>query len=219
MKINYLTKNIIFGIVVLIFIAVWGFAFSFLTKYLDRWLALALPLLVYFIALLFIKRTNNFISGFIGERDIDEELKSLGTDFICINDGLDTGHGNIDKIVIGPTGVWALEVKSHKVHVTFDGNVLLNWGKPFVEGDFLKQAYAEAKTLQDMLKSKLDLDINVQPVVVFSNKLAKVRFGLDKQKGVYVIQRAWLKKLLTETHVQSLDSVTLLKIKEILKVS
>ena len=49
-----------------------------------------------------------------GERDIDDELKNLSLDFVVINKGLDTGRGNIDKIVIGPSGVWTLEVKSQK---------------------------------------------------------------------------------------------------------
>jgi hypothetical protein len=64
----------------------------------------------------------------------------------------------------------------------------------------------------------LNLDINVQPVLVFSNKFAKVRFGLNQQKGVYIIQKAWLKKLLTETYIQSLNNVTILRIKECLEI-
>jgi len=160
------------------------------------------------------KRTNNFISGFVGEQDIDVELKSLGTDFICINGGLDTGRGNIDKIVLGPTGVWTLEVKSHSGHFTFNGDVLLR--NNLEKTSFLKQAYTEAKTLEDLIRLKQNIEIKVQPVVVLSNKFAKVRLGLNRYKGVYVIQKGWLNKLITETHVQNLDTATALRIKGIL---
>ena len=148
-------------------------------------------------------------------RSIDTELKSLGEDFICINSGLNTGRGNIDKIVLGPTGAWTLEVKSHRGNITFEGDELLNGGKPF-EKDFLGQSYAEAKTLEDIIKSKVELDIRVQPVLVFSSKFTKVGLGLSRYKGVYVVQRGWLNKLITETHAQSLDKATVLRIKEIL---
>jgi hypothetical protein len=205
MKISYLVKNILLGFIVLVlidiilnspFILILG-KYSFIA-----WLFVAVVLVSLFIIIR--KRSDRFLSGFVGERDINDELKGLGTDFICKSD-FDTGRGNIDKIVIGRTGVWTLEVKSYK------GNIIPS------DHD-LSQAYAEAKTLQDLIKSKLNLNIIVQPVLVFSNKFAKVRFGLTQHKGVYVIQRAWLKKLLTETHNQSLDSETIQKIKGILEV-
>jgi hypothetical protein len=162
---------------------------------------------------LVMKRTKNFSSGLIGENDRSDELKHLPEGYILLNYGLDTGKGNIDKIVIGPTGVWTLEVKSHSGEISFDGQHLLRNNLP-LEKDFLSQAYAEAKTLEEIIKSKTNLSINVQPVLVFSNKFAKVRFGLSKQKGVYVVQKAWLNKLLVETRIQNLDSATILKIKE-----
>ena len=176
---------------------------------------LLLAMVLFVIAGLLLKRNNKFLSGFEGEKDIEIELKSLGKNFICINGGLDTGRGNIDKIALGPTGVWILEVKSHKGNITFEGDTLLNWGKPF-EKDFLGQAYAEAKTLEDLIRLKLNTEIKVQPVLVFSNKFAKVRLRMKSYKGVYVIGKEWLTKLITETHIQSLDQETTLKIKNII---
>ncbi len=164
---------------------------------------------------LLIKRLNNFISGLFGEKDIEIELKKLGKNFICINSGLDTGKGNIDKIVLGPTGVWTLEVKNHKGNVSFNNNTLLiNNVAP--EKDFIRQAYAEAKTLNDLIRSKLDIEIKVQPVLVFSNKFAKVRLGMKTYNGVSVIGKEWLKKLITETNIQLLDQDIILKIKKII---
>jgi hypothetical protein len=163
---------------------------------------------------LLFKRINNFSSGHIGEKDVEIELKSLGENFICINTGLDTDRGNIDKIVLGPTGVWTLEVKSHKGYFTFNGDVLLR--NNLQKTNFLSQAYAEAKTLEDLIRSKLNIEIKVHPVVIFSNKFAKVRLGQKLYKGVYVIRKEWLNKLITETQLQSLDKETVLKIKEMI---
>ena len=84
MKINYLSKNILFGFVILILIIVWAFAFSTLAKHLNFWLALSLPLVVFLITTYFIKRTNNFISGFLGEHEVGDGLKGLGSDYIII---------------------------------------------------------------------------------------------------------------------------------------
>ena len=170
--------------------------------------------LLFGVASLLLKRTGKFISGLEGEKDIEIELKNLEKDFVCIN-GLETGKGNIDKIVLGPTSVWTLEVKSHKGNVTFENDTLLINNK-IPEKDFLKQSYAEAKYLGDLIKSKLSLEIKVQPVLVFSNKFAKVRLGMNTYRGVYVVGKSWLNKLLTETHIQNLDTVTILKIKNIL---
>jgi hypothetical protein len=214
-KINYTTKNIVLGFVLMLIVVV-ILLYMLPAVHLSLWWTLGCSLLILLIFKIILKHSNNFVSGLVGENDIEDELKSIGPGFFIFNKGLDTGRGNIDKIVIGPTGVWTLEVKSHNANVTFDGNVLLNWGKPFIEGDFLKQAYGEAKTLQDLIKSKLNIDIKVQSALIFSNKFAKVRFGLNKQMGVYVIQIKWLKKLLTETYLQSLDNSTMLKIKELL---
>lgn len=211
--IGYLNKNILITFFLLIVIDLIIFNSSSLAKYsLIGWSFALIPLGILIRSLF--KRLNNFSSGLIGEIDIERELKSLGESFICIN-GFDTGKGNIDKIVLGPTGVWTLEVKSHKGNITFVNDTLLINNRP-PEKDFLKQAYSEAKTLEDLFRSKLNLEIKVQPVLVFSNKFAKIRLGMKTYKGVYVVGKAWLNKLITETHNRSLNQETFLKIKNIL---
>lgn len=212
-KNNYLLKQILLGFVGLVVLNILIFSSRLLAKksLLMEFSVIAFILIIF--GLLW-KRTRNFLSGFVGESDIDQEFKKIGNNFQYFPDGLDTGRGNIDKIVVGPTGVWILEVKSHFGEVSFNGQMLLNKGNPF-EKDFLKQAYAEAKTLQDLIKSDLGIEVPVQPAVVFSR--SRVRLGLEKYKGVYVIQKAWLAKLLTETNTTSLDTTTIERISSILK--
>lgn len=197
---SYLTKNILLGFGGLIIIFLLMKLVPVIGLRSNTAALISVTLLI--IGGLFLKRTNNFTSGQVGELDVWHELKKLPDGYFVIDD-LNTGRGNIDKVVIGPTGIWTLEVKSYK------GNISPN------EHD-LKQAYAEAKTLQDLISSKLNLHLNVEPVLVFSDKFAKVRFGLNKQKGVYVIGIAWLNKLLTENNTTRLDREVVYKIKEIL---
>lgn len=213
-KINYLARNILLGFLGLVVIDIIIFRSASLAKHsLLIWDFVIIFLLFLFAFLK--RRTGKFISGSNGEVDIDSELKDLDKGFIYISGGLNTGRGNIDKIIVGPTGVWTLEVKSHKGDITFDGQTLLRDQMP-LEKDFLGQAYSEAKTLQKLIKSNLGLDIRVQPVLVFSDKYAKVRLGLNKYKGVYVVQKAWLTKLLTEIHTYSLEINTIKRLETLL---
>ena len=201
MKVNYLSKNIIIGFIGLIIIIFLLLISPLL--HLTLWSTLVLCTLVLLILAPLLKRTNNFISGLIGEKDVGEVLKSLDSNYICIDSGLDTATGNIDKIVVGPTGVWTLEIKSHKGNIDLSDN-------------FLKQAFAEAKYLEHIL-FMANIYTHVQPILVFSNKYANVRFGLKQQNGVYIIRKEWLNKLLTSTHIRYLDGATVLKIKEIIE--
>lgn len=211
-KIDYLNKNILIVFILLISIILLLFKSSLLSK--NPFITISVTLVLFLIAGYLLKRSNKFTSGLIGEKDIEVELKKLGNDFVIIND-LETGRGNIDKIVLGPTGVWTLEVKSHKGNVTFaNENLLINNSTP--EKDFLKQAYAEAKYLEDLIKSKLNMEIKVQPVLVFSNTYAIVMLGMKPYKGVYVVGKNWLNKLLTETTFQNTGPETVSKIKNIL---
>ena len=212
MKIDYLNKNILLGFVVLIIIILILFNTSLFGN--NKVFVVVLSLVLFFLARTLLKRNNKFISGFVGEKDIEVELKKLGENYTCINSGLNTGRGNIDKIVLGPTGIWTLEVKSHKGNFTFNGEVLL---RNTQKTNFLKQAYAESKFLEDLIKSKINIKIKVQPVLVFSNKFAKVRLGLKLYKGVYVIRKEWLKKLITDTHIQSFDKETIHRIKVVIE--
>ena len=212
-KTNHLLKQVLWGFVGLVALNFLIYSSKFLSKYslITEFSVIAFVLVIF--GLLW-KRTDRFMSGFVGESDIDREFTKIGSSFVYFQDGLDTVRGNIDKIVVGPTGVWTLEVKSHFGNVSFDSQMLLKNGIPF-EKDFLKQAYAEAMVLQDLLKSNLGIDIPVQPAVVFSR--LRVRLGLDKYRGVYVIHKAWLGKLLTEANTTSLDTLSVEMISTFLK--
>ncbi len=142
------------------------------------------------------KTADKFYRGRKGEDTIYDDLKKLPDDFhIFFDVTVPGGYGNIDFVIAGPTGVFAVEVKSHHGEIGFDGQKLTNNGKHF-EKDFLKQSKAEALQVSNFLKNKLHRNIFAQPIVVFSN-FVKIHFGMNQVNGVYVIQKNYLQKLIT----------------------
>jgi len=126
------------------------------------------------------------------------ELKKLPDDFVVFwgikyeNEKADT-----DFVIVGPTGVFAVDAKSHDGPIEFDGEKLTRWKRPF-EKDVLGQAMHEALSLHEFIKNKLHSDTFVLPVLVFSDFRTSMHFGLNPVKNVFVIQATWLLKLLTE---------------------
>lgn len=140
----------------------------------------------------------SFLNGLAGESSVVALLKDALSDEYSIYCDviIDPKFGNIDYVVIGPVGIFTIEVKSHKGEIGFDGQHLTKNGRQF-EKDFLKQAMGQAIHLHDFLLGKLNTDIFVKPVIVFSS-YAKIHFGFKNIKNVAVIQKHWLVKLLTD---------------------
>ena len=111
-----------------------------------------------------------------GENDVYKILKQLPQEYKVLHDFVDGKRGNIDYVVVGSTGIWTIEVKNYKEQ-NVDNQYL---------AQYLAQAYAEAKTLSDLLL------LPVNSILVFTNPNTIIHFGLNKQKGVYVIGNKWL---------------------------
>ena len=129
--------------------------------------------------------------GAIAEEKTGAFLEGLPEGNFIIHD-FDTGRGNIDHILVGPKGVFTLEVKSHRGKVTFDDSKLLRDGKPF-EKDILKQAWAECFAVREALGKWNIAEPKAEPLIVFSNAFVEVR---GKTKGVDVFNLKFLPKFL-----------------------
>lgn len=82
---------------------------------LSDWMLMIILLipLGYTLAKLFEKRSQRFSRGIWGEESVMKELLRLPHDFYVFHN-LSLRHGgDIDFTVIGPTGIFAIEVKSH----------------------------------------------------------------------------------------------------------
>ncbi|MDD3102115.1 MAG: nuclease-related domain-containing protein [Patescibacteria group bacterium] len=161
--------------------------------------------------------SNQFYRGRWGEKDVLDELKKLPNEYTIFQDvQFPESRGNIDFVLIGPTGIFALEVKSHIGFVGYhnDELTLNNW--IFKEKNILKQAFSGAMQLHDYLKFKIGKDIFVNAALVFSHRLAKMRFGFNPVDNVFVVQKAFLLQLITQQPPR-LDPQTILILVENLK--
>lgn len=209
MKFTYNQKLLYRNIGLFILIIIFGYIYlrwPFYKYVYFQWSQLLWLLGVLALVLLFSKTgtaIGNIRSGRISEIVVEDKLRELPAGYKILSNIIIGKQGNIDVVVVGPTGVWVVEVKSHKGAIGFNGEELTQNGRLFKEKDFLKQAWAQKKNVEELLKNNLNLNIYVQPVILFENPDAFVRFGLTKQNGVYVIGYDWLLKLIGEQYSQN----------------
>jgi Nuclease-related domain len=105
-----------------------------------------------------------------GERHVSDVLRRLRPrEFITFDDLL-LGDVNVDHVVVGPPGVFAIETKAYSVfgngqaRVDASGELRLG-GKPALK-DILKQARATAAQLSSELERYLRRKVWVEPVIV-----------------------------------------------------
>lgn len=178
------------------------------------WTLLIVPILLIY-QLVYTKSIGP-LQGLEGENDVKDEFPQFPPGYTFLRNIETENQGNFDYVILGPTGIWVIEVKSHHGNITFNGDILLRYGRPFGR-DFLKQTYRESKVLEQMIQERLNITIPVQPILVFSSPKAHMKLGQGQYKGVYVIQRSWLMPLITKTNGKYLTDNTNKKIVEVLK--
>jgi hypothetical protein len=129
----------------------------------------------------------SFSKGREGESIIFFELMKLPDDFYIFQDVKIDFDWNIDFVVLGPTGVFAVEVKADSGMITFDGINLLKDGEVFKK-NIINQAKGEALKIKEILH---EVEF-VYPVLVFSNYRAYANFGFKPQNYVYVLNKRYL---------------------------
>gem|GEM_PF-1773652 len=145
-------------------------------------------------AWLLLNRAGRFKRGMDGERIVFDELRKLPDAYTVIQDVCIPGtRTNIDFVVLGPNGIWAIEVKSHDGTITYDGRDLVQNGKVLEKG-FLWQANVERQALTELLQANVDRSLYAKGIIVFSNKYAKLKFGEVPIKETVVIGVSWLNR-------------------------
>lgn len=116
-------------------------------------------------------QVDRWLAGARGERKIGEILEALADDgWFAIHD-VNFGRGNIDHILVGIGGVFAIETKSRKRPIHPD----------WVRDEHLRQAWAEARSLERVTGYK------VQPLLVFSDAWLIGGRGIARRKGVVIL--------------------------------
>ena len=176
-----------------------------------------LPTSLFFIALLAIiflivyaidtyrsaeKKYFNFDDGIFGEDRTVKILRTLPDEYTIFRNCQTQHNNDTDIIVVGPTRIFVIEVKSHVGTIDYDGKNLTQNGHLFVEKDPLSQVLSETMSLHQYLLEKTGHKVFINPVIVLSSNHVSLRFGMKKRRGVYVIQRQWLIDLVTKQPLQ-----------------
>jgi hypothetical protein len=110
--------------------------------------------------------------GFEGERVVGQSLEYLRADgYQVFHDIAEDGY-NIDHVVIGPKGVYAIETKTrrkgigHAAEIVYDGKTLLVDGHS-PDRNPLKQAQASADRISEILRQNTGHNVYVRPVVLY----------------------------------------------------
>jgi len=128
-------------------------------------------------------RTQTWAIGAEGEEMVERMLRQLGNPYRVIHDIVLPGsYGNIDHLVLGPNGVFAVETKNHNGSITCDGDTWFQrkvgrHGTPYYGkiGCPSKQVKRKAVMLNNLLHKKLNLNLYVNVIVVFANPYATLR--------------------------------------------
>jgi hypothetical protein len=144
--------------------------------------------------------------GISGEEAVADALAGLPPSYWVLH-GVSTGHGDVDHVVIGPTGVFALETKA------WDGKFYRSRGQLYCNGKpaehVLRQARGAAGQVRELLLAA-GIDEWVEAVVVAAR--ASVSRSPVRFRKSYVISIKDLVGFVTD-RPHSLSSSTVLRAK------
>jgi hypothetical protein len=146
-----------------------------------------------------------WFTGASGESQVSQALKELEPlGYTVIND-VNKGHGNVDHVVVGPTGVFAIETKNRGGRVVADRGRLINrwdakyasqtvheamWVRDRVAVRFVKAllVYPSAKVEPDVILlprvtvlslARLNAEITSQPASLSADEIQRVTKALS----------------------------------------
>lgn len=145
----------------------------------------------------FERRGMKFYRGNKGEKDVRKVLAELPETYIVFAD-VEIGHnkGNIDFVVLAPSGVFILEVKSYAGEIDFDGFALTINGRRFSDNNFFREVHGEIWALKQYLQQSMPSPY-IHAAIVFSSPNASMNFGYNQIENIYIIQKDFLPGLFT----------------------
>lgn len=121
--------------------------------------------------------------GARAELAVGNSLEKLGSDYQLIHN-LDMGHGDIDNLCIGPTGIFVVETKANSGTISYSDKLLIN-GRESKDKDFIGQVWHEIDYTRKTLKQKFGRHYFVNGILEFPN--AKVDQSVNSPKqGIWI---------------------------------
>ncbi len=155
----------------------------------------------------------NFRKGVMGEAVIGYILEGFPDDYRVIHD-LSTPFGNIDHVVIGPTGAYVIDAKNWKgiIGAAGNGELLLN-GKPTQKPE-IKNLTRRIMSIKEKINVLSPLDPYVQGVFAFPSAYVEAKWGTtgyvhcvkDEQLYYYIVEN---KKRLDKKEIEAISQAFL----------
>jgi len=196
-----------------------GIYFAYVYAFFYFFVVLAIVFLIYgFVKIIEGENYKKWASGASGEKIVSLKLKGLPNSYFLIEDVCLTKYGNIDHIVIGPTGIFVVETKNHKGRIEFNGedwtchsgrfkNKIKDIGKQVIFSTFdLKKFLIDANLINP--------NFWIHSLIVFSNP--ETKFNINNLKIAEVFNPAGAVKFILEQE-KVLDENKVEKIVNILK--
>lgn len=144
--------------------------------------------------------------GATGEVAVGLRLNDFPDDFHVIHD-LSTPFGNLDHVVVGPTGVFILDAKNWRGVVSADGKGELLCNDQPTDKPHVRHFTARLMDVKDKVKTLCDIDPYFQGVFVFTSARVNADWGTtgtvhcirDDQLWDYIVENIPGKKLTKET--------------------
>lgn len=160
------------------------------------------------------RRIDNLALGLRGERTVGQLLQTLQSRGYRVFHDVEQEDWNIDHVLIGPGGVFAIETKTiskpndHDAHVVYDGQrVLIDGHTP--DRDPIAQVLGCGRRLRQILREQTGQDVPVRPVVVFPGWYVE---RTVRQAEVYVCNDKWLIRSFDYEHGRRVLDDTIIKL-------
>jgi len=156
------------------------------------------------------KRGISFRRGIQGERKVSEKLQYLSDEFFVLNDlALRPNSGNIDHVVLGPTGIFAIETK-HRTETIQSHEPENDTSPRSPVRAVIEQAKSRARLLYVYLRKHMGDVFRrgafVQPLVVFIDDLHHT-FPMDSTVKITHVEALFGEILLHEPRITFSRSV------------
>ena len=188
--------------------------FSYWSFYLQSpYAKIVMPVAIFFAFAIFIlkyigeRSINKFLmfeNGRKGEYAVCDELEKLPEEYSIFRNIRFENRGDIDLVVSGPTGVFAIEVKSHKGNIFFNfKDQQLERNHKTLEKNFIGQARAGALSLKTFLSQGVEMrDLFIDALLVFSDEKTKLCFSSVVAPNIQIIKRESLNDVILSSCVK-----------------
>jgi hypothetical protein len=141
--------------------------------------------------------------GLQGEDIAAAELKHLSNEYVVLR-SINTNFGDIDFIVLGPTGIFTIEAKHWSGKIGLEKSYFTSNGH-IVQRDIVAHAKISAAWLQKLLTGNSQGHLKVNPIIVFTDPDAKYLFQTGPVNGVQILETHQLSQFIEKHGIVYID--------------